>query len=328
MRKYFIISCLVVGLCSAFFMQADFPQAQISDGLIQATLYLPDAENGYYQGTRFDWSGVIGSLAYKEHTYFGPWLEKHDPTIHDAITGPVEAFVPIGYQEAKPGEDFVIIGVGALRKGNEPKYHFTVPYEITNPGKWSVSKEKDQVSFVHELTEVVGYSYRYQKNVRLVKGKPQLILEHRLKNTGSRTIETKTYNHNFFVIDKEPTGPGIVTTFPFQIEAKGGLGKEGLAEVRGDQIVYLRQLQKGENAFNNNVQGFGTSAKDYDFRIENHTSGAGVRITGDQPLSKIVFWSCYTTSCPEPYIDIQVKPGEEISWNISYEFYTFSTAGK
>ncbi|QHT71701.1 hypothetical protein GXP67_36060 [Rhodocytophaga rosea] len=328
MRRVLIMSCLLIGLVSAISIQADFPQAHITNGVIQATLYLPDAKNGYYQGTRFDWSGVIGSLTYKEHNYFGPWFEKHDPKIHDAITGPVEAFVPIGYEQAKPGDDFVIIGVGALRKGDAPKYHFANPYEITNPGKWSVSKKKDQVQFVHELKEATGYSYRYQKNVRLVKGKPQLILEHRLKNTGSRSIETKTYNHNFFVIDKEPTGPGILTTFPFEVEAKGGLGKEGLAEVQSKQIVYLRQLQKGENAFNNNVQGFGTTAKDYDFRIENQKSGAGVRITGDQPLSKIVFWSCYTTSCPEPYIDIQAKPGEEITWNITYEFYTLPNSSK
>ena len=39
-----------------------FPSAEISNGRIRATILLPDAEKGYYRGTRFDWSGVISSL--------------------------------------------------------------------------------------------------------------------------------------------------------------------------------------------------------------------------------------------------------------------------
>ena len=35
-----------------------FPQAELSNSSIRATLYLPDAQSGYYRGTRFDWSGV------------------------------------------------------------------------------------------------------------------------------------------------------------------------------------------------------------------------------------------------------------------------------
>jgi hypothetical protein len=44
---------------------ADFPEARISSGTLDAKLYLPDAEKGYYRGTRFDWSGVIYSLRYR-----------------------------------------------------------------------------------------------------------------------------------------------------------------------------------------------------------------------------------------------------------------------
>ena len=70
---------------------AEAPEATISNGSIQSRLYLPDAQRGYYRGTRFDWSGVIYSLRYKGHEYFGPWFDKYDPNTHDAITGPVEA---------------------------------------------------------------------------------------------------------------------------------------------------------------------------------------------------------------------------------------------
>lgn len=48
-----------------------FPQADLSNSTVQATLYLPDAQSGYYRGTRFDWSGVIASLKWNGHEYFG-----------------------------------------------------------------------------------------------------------------------------------------------------------------------------------------------------------------------------------------------------------------
>lgn len=54
------------------------------------------------------------------------------------------------------------------------------------------------------------YKYEYHKTIKLTKGKSELVLMHTLKNTGKKTIETTVYNHNFLVIDKQLTGPGIV----------------------------------------------------------------------------------------------------------------------
>ena len=47
------------GVCSS---ASSAPEAEITNGLIRARLYLPDAHAGFYRGTRFDWSGVIGGL--------------------------------------------------------------------------------------------------------------------------------------------------------------------------------------------------------------------------------------------------------------------------
>src|SRR5213083_1936753 len=88
--------------CAAF---AQPPQAEISTAKIKAKIYLPDPQNGYYRGTRFDWSGVVASLEWNGHSYFGQWFERYDPKLHDAITGPVEDFLTnmsgLGYDEVK-----------------------------------------------------------------------------------------------------------------------------------------------------------------------------------------------------------------------------------
>src|SRR6266853_1360317 len=112
MRK-FVFVCLFAG---CLLPAAEYPEQEISNGQIQAKILLPDAERGSYRGTRFDWSGIIASLQYKGHEYFGQWYEEHDPKIHDAITGPVEEFMTndagLGYAEATAGGTFIRIGVG------------------------------------------------------------------------------------------------------------------------------------------------------------------------------------------------------------------------
>jgi hypothetical protein len=44
-------------------------------------------------------------------------------------------------------------------------------------------------------------------------------------------LRTNVYNHNFFVIDGQPTGPDFVVKFPFELKADPELGD--LAEARG-----------------------------------------------------------------------------------------------
>jgi hypothetical protein len=234
--------------------------------------------------------------------------------------GPVEDFTPLDYPETKPGESFMKIGVGMLTKPDDKPYTFSRLYQISNSGKRKVKKQSDQVKFTHELNDK-NYSYIYEKTVRLIKGKPQMVLIHTLKNTGNRTIETSVYDHNFFVIDKQPVGPGIEISFPFKLAGEGrGFGD--LAKTDGNKIIFLKNLKSNESVYTAGLTGFSASSQDYDIRIENRVTGAGVRITCDKPFLKLVFWSCSTTACPEPYISIKAEPGEEFSWTIKYEFYT------
>ncbi|MGV3559241.1 hypothetical protein [Larkinella arboricola] len=314
----FLVSALVS--FASMTRVAPFPQAEISNGILRATLYLPDSVNGYYQGVRFDGSGVIASLDYKGHSYFGPWFEKYDPKLHDAISGPVEEFTPIGYEEARPGDEFLKIGVGSLRKAKDQPYRFAAPYTLVNPGKWTVKSNRNAVTFTHALTDAAGYSYLYQKTVKLLKGKPVLVLEHSLKNTGQKAIATTVYDHNFFVMDNQPTGPDVSVTFPFPLQVKPTRGMGTLADIQENRFVYLQELPKGEST-HCYLTGFGDSAKDYDFRVENRKTGAGVRVVGDKPIVQLAFWSIPTTVCPEPYIQVKAEPGQTFRWTISYEFY-------
>ncbi len=324
------ILMLAFGTLSA----TDYPQAEISNGLVRAKVYLPDAASGFYRGTRFDWSGVIGRLEAGGHTYFDSWFKAHDPKTLDvgfvpaldgfaagtpsAGLGPVEEFTnPIGYKEAAPGGEFIKIGVGDLRKPPEPEYAWSTRYKIVDPGKWTVRSQPDSIEFQQEIRTGSGFGFIYRKTIRLSAGRPEMVLEHSLKNTGRRLIETPVYAHNFFVMDDQPSGPDFVIKVPFEIQpARDQLG---VLQVRGREIVFARELQKDERAMIS-VGGYSGNSRDYDIRVENRKTGAAVRITGDRPLANLVVWSIRPTRCPEPFINVRVEPGAEITWRLRYEF--------
>jgi hypothetical protein len=101
---------------------------------------------------------------------------------------------------------------------------------------------------------------------------------------------------------------------------------KGLAETRGTQFTYLKELLEGQSVYTA-LEGHGNTPKDYDIRVENSVTHAGVRQTSDRPLAKLVFWSIRTTVCPEAYIDMRIEPGKEFAWRISYDFYTLPESG-
>lgn len=313
-----LLYIMLVVFVSAGLPTDQFPQATISNGIIHARLYLPDEKQGYYRGSRFDWSGVMPGLEYAGHTYFGQWFPDYSPTLHDAIMGPVDYFSPIGYEEAKAGETFLKIGVGMVKKEEDEKYFFAKFYPIVNGGSWRVKKKASQISFVHKL-EDKNYAYEYEKIIQLVKG--EMILSHRLKNTGKKNIETATYNHNFFVMDNQPIGKDFVVSFPFNPKGDAG-ATAAFGEIKGNQIVFLKDLGENDHLHFRSLEGYGSSEKDYDIKIENHKTGAAVRITSDRPLSRLAFWSAAKTICPEPFIQVNVKPGETFTWKTFYQFYT------
>ena len=299
------------------------PETSISNGLIRAGIYLPDAENGYYRSTRFDWSGIIHSLSYEGHEYFGEWQESDDPYLHDRITGPVDSFgvlQPAGNAaDAAQREAFVAIGIGvcAPKAGEDsPGSH---PYRILDHGRREVSQGANWIEFEQTITDAGGgYGYIYKKRLTLVPGAAELVIDYTLANTGAAAIVTDVYNHNFFVIDGQPSGPDFVVRFPFEAVVEGDLG--AFATVKGRELVYLQEVPEGKSIMSF-LRGFAERADQNGFAIENRKTKAGVRMATDRALAKLNYWSPATTLCPEPFIDLDIPPGHADRWSCRYQFY-------
>jgi len=231
------------------------PQITIGNGLITARIAPPDLARGFYRGTRFDQAGVVTSLTFKGRDFYGPWFDRVGPEVLDyaydareqvvggpdsATSGPVEEFAPLDF-EARPGA-FVKIGIGILRQPDTQPYDHYRHYQIVDAGTRTTKVTRDSLTFTQALSSN-GTAYVYEKTLRLVPGKPELVIEHRLKNTGSKAISTTVYDHNFLRL--KPGNAGIRVTFPFPVVAASPPPLD-LMRIKDRTLSYLRPMKNKE----------------------------------------------------------------------------------
>lgn len=314
---------------------ASYPHVRIGSDQLEAQLYLPDSSNGFYQGTRFDWSGVIAGLQYRGHEYYGPWYTKRVPEVWDyaddgvdivvgrqsAVTGPAEEFPqPQGFDTAQPGDTFVKLGVGVLRRATDAPYSCYESYEVVDPGTRSIRTTPTSVECTHQVSDArTGVGCVYRKIVSANPGGADLVIEHSLHNTGRVAIRAEQYNHNFLTLDGAQIGPDFLITLPFRIQAPPTLDSE-LAEIQGNEIRFVKPLAPGE-VVSFPVLGFSERFDDYDIRVENRKTRAGVRMRGNRPLTKLALWSIRSVLSMEPFIDVSTEPGCRTDWAYTYTHY-------
>jgi hypothetical protein len=304
----------------------DAPAIEIRNGSIAAKIYLIDSGKGFYRGTRFDQAGMVGSLTLGGQNFYGPWFDRVSPEVMDyvftqdgivggpdsAVSGPVEEFAPIGFDDAAPNETFLKIGVGLLRKPDSKPYDHYHLYDIVDAGKRDVSHTGSSVTFTQEIKGAV----RYVKTLRLVPGKSQMRIEHVLTNTGSKPISTTVYDHNFLKLS--PGNEDVAVSLPFAITPDPAPDPR-LVRIDGNRFAYLRSL-RDRDMVSFHITGFGSTSRDYDIKVENVRTGAGMRVTADQSLSRMNVWSIRSVMAVEPYIDVALAPGATKRWVYTYTY--------
>jgi len=301
------------------------PVLTITNGTIIAKVARIDAARGFYNGTRFDQVGVVTSLTLNGKDFYGPWFERLAPDVLDytymgedvvagpdsATSGPVEEFAPLNF-EARPGT-FIKPGVGLLYQPDTQPYDHYRHYRVLDAGERTSRVTKTSVTFTQKLSSG-GFGYIYEKTLRLVPGKPQLVISHRLRNVGAKPINTNVYDHNFLKL--VPGNGGVTVTFPFA-PAAVSTPPADLLRIPGKTLTYLRPMANKER-ISFLVTGFGNSDADYDFTIAG--GGASVRVQGDHPVARLNVFSIDRVQSVEPYIDIDLAPGAEKQWTYIYSF--------
>lgn len=303
-----------------------YPRVVISNGVIETAVFVPDMLKGFYRSSRYEHSGMVAQLTYRGHTFFRQRVHQipHDPENPGHGISLAEEFaigtsrcIPQRFEEAQAGETFLKIGVGTLEKpGDGKKYSFGTTYTIIDPGVWTVAHGKNWIEFTHELNDEYGLGYFYTKRMELTEGKPELVISHTIKNTGTQKLVADQYNHNFFAMDYEPIGPGYEIELFFPARCRNNLAPNAALENR--TIKILKPLEGGIFTV---MENFGESPEDGHCIIRNTKTGTGVDITGDFSLSGFNFYADTSSICPEFFTFFSLEPIETHRWMRTYRFF-------
>jgi hypothetical protein len=139
--------------------------AILKNELLEITIDLP-LEN--YNFSRFDWTGKIISVKYKNMFVSG--TEKlNDEDNTQSGKGFYNEFGingALGYAETKDGDWFHKIGIGLLKKEGEA-YLISKQYAI-QPAEFNVVAKQDEIIISCISPVLNGYSYVLKKEIRLV----------------------------------------------------------------------------------------------------------------------------------------------------------------
>lgn len=266
-----------------------------------------------YRGSRFDWTGFITQITLDgRHTFCVP--EQYEQGKGSGGIGLCNEFgirTPIGYDEAKVGEQFPKIGTGLLTRKSEEEYDFFSPYEV-EPFPTFVTADERNACFKVEPIECRGYALRLQKTVSIADNR--LSIEYMLWNAGSKPVFTTEYCHNFLGIDGNKIGRDYILSFPGKVSIDRLAGSFTPWE---DRILW-DETPKGD--FYCTLEAC-LSEEEWQWQLLHVPSGTGVRETSRFPVSQYAVWGSTHVVSPELFVDIVLKPGEIMDWTREYEFF-------
>jgi hypothetical protein len=303
---------------------ASAPHFTLSNGLLTVVIY-PPGDGSFYSGTRFDHAGTIGSLKLNGQEFYGPWFSAIAPGVKDYLwvgsgvlagrasstMGPAEEFDPVGFDQATPGGTFLLPGVGLLTRPDDKPYNHFAPYAQANGSDArTMTSNGNGVTFTHTVSGA-GFGYVYNKTLTMVPGKPQLIISHILRNTGSKPIVSSVYDHNFITLN--PGQGDMRVTLPFAPPQP--TAQQRLA-VSGNTVSWPQPLAEGQTG----SMTMSDNPKPYDFTVTDKKNGAAVRAQADVPASQYKLWSIKTVMAVEPYVALDIAPGAEQRWSYTYTY--------
>jgi len=272
----------------------------------------------HYSFSRFDWTGKITSVKFKDKliTTVENLKGVYEGLLGKGLYNEFGIDAALGFEEAEIGEWFHKIGVGLLKK-QDRQYEFHKPYAI-KPAVFEYTTTKKSVIIQCISANVHGYSYELHKKISILNN--GFSIHYRLKNTGSKTIQTNEYTHNFMALDPSQIRHYYTLKFPFELqqdlfdehvnpEAAVGIGKKEFSFMNAPK----------EQFFFSNLSG--GKKVEASWELHQHQLGIGVRERTDFQTNKINLWGWGHVISPELFHEISIVPGSSTEWTRHYELF-------
>jgi hypothetical protein len=224
----------------------------------------------------------------------------------------INAAKPLGFVPDELGRLFPKLGVGSLVNDKSGPYDFMHPYPVTEPCTFSLESTGDSAVITTVQALCQGFAMTMVKKICLDEN--SISMTTTLTNTGSEAISAAEYNHNFMLIDHYPLGPGYELTLPKRIEGNPRL--QPCMEAK-DNILLFPQTPE---VFFIPV----TDVGDVNPRWElvQHDARVGIRETGGGFVRSVHLWGKAHVISAEAFLPLEAQPGQQISWQRNWEFFT------
>ncbi len=312
---------------NAFWVDADdvLPKVVLAKGDARIVVLLPDeatmASDRWsedYGGIRFDWAGRVALAEYRGHTFIGGWTEVDGRRVPKYSLGTSEECkltIPI---EPDPGDVRKILkpGVGIGRRAETKG-----PWRV-EPIPWTVERGTDHVDFRQSAAHPSGHGWDYTKRVTITGN--GFAIAHRFENRGRERMTFRHYSHNWIQIDSAPVGRAYRARFAFPLA--GRINGRGGAQFVGRELNFLGTGEPLPSLMAK-LEGFSTPAHNR-VTITHTGTWAAICIEGDWTPAAYHVYARLEELCPEPFLALDLAPGEARAWTTRYTFLLAGAAEK
>ncbi|WP_281542873.1 hypothetical protein [Maribacter aestuarii] len=271
-----------------------------------------------YSFSRFDWTGKIVSLKFKDFQFAS--IEdpnaKNQNLFGKGFYNEFGIDTALGFDETTIGGWFHKIGVGLLKK-EDALYAFSKPYK-TKPAEFKTSTSANQILISCISTLVSGYAYELRKEIRLQE--TGFTINYSLKNTGEKTIITDEYVHNFMALNNYHIGKNYRLNFPFALKPKlfrETLNTESAVCISKKGVIF--NCSPNEQFFFSNLSGGKNVPAAWE--LLHLKTKIGIREKSSFQTSKINLWGWKHVISPELFFEIRIEPNETKEWARTYEVF-------
>lgn len=258
-----------------------------------------------YRRSRFDWTGMVSQVRLGDRTFLGRESDgNYRGTEGFGLATEFGIETPLSYGRTFPGREFMKIGVGALKRTSIRPYNFMKDYPV-RPFQTDVQVSEDRAVFTQSGISAGPYRCDYMKAISIKEN--ELTIGYRLVNSGTRTIRTEEYCHNFL----RPSGRDIT----------GRLEIRTNRDLSAEKTVGELNVEKGKITFPRDPEGvffmYGLlkeNPEDFSWSITDRETGASVTGAEGFPVSRFALWGMKHVISPETYHSFSLPPGEELHW--------------
>ena len=275
-----------------------------------------------YKGSRFDWSGKISSIRFKDLplTTVEDTIPKDVDFLGRGLYNEFGITSPVGFEEAPVGGWFHKIGVGLLKK--EHKQYLFHRKHVIRPANFDITYKNQKIIIICKSELVNGYSYILKKEISISEN--SFTINYFLHNTGEKKIITDEYVHNFMAINNALIGKDYTLKFPFQIDSTlfdETVNSENKVEIGLDNVTFNKTPKK-QFFFSNLTGGKELQAE---WILTNLKANVGIKEFGSFKTDKINLWGWKHVISPELFFKISVDPKETVEWSRKFDVFKINS---